>query len=415
MRILLSYPGSEFDLPEKNLIDIIEPKVTKKDGDEIIRKALAYPIGSVKLSQNIHEDSRILIIVDDHTRNTPADKILKILLEELIIYVKDKSKIQFLIASGTHRPMTREEKIKKLGKDVVDQYIVHDHDAYNMNALVTVGNTSTGIPIQVNRLLLDFNFIIGLGHIVPHRNVGFSGGAKIIQPGVCGAETTGRLHWDSIFVPNKEMLGNPENVFRKLVEEIGRRIGLNFIVNVVMDANGNIAGCVAGDPVEAHRVGCSYSKEINGFKVKEKADVVICDSYPADIDFWQACKALFCADLAVKPGGICILRTPCPEGISGIHSGINEFGYMPLREVEILVQSGKIKDLAMAANLAAVGEVLDTMDCRLVSEGISREEAYKVGLGWNSTIQEGIDGILTRNPGVRFLVINHTPELLPLL
>ncbi len=414
MEISLSYPGSEFNVPAKNLIDIIEPKITKENGDKIISHALRNPIGSARLDRMVDTRGRVLIIVDDNTRNTPADRILKILLKDLLPYV-GRDSIQFLVAGGTHRPMSREEKIKKLGQDIVENYIIHDHDAYNGKNLVTVGETSLGVPIQVNRLLMEFDIKIGLGHIVPHRNVGFSGGAKIIQPGVCGAETTGILHWESIMVPNKEMLGNPENKFRWQTEEIARCAGLNFIVNVVMDVQGNIAACVAGNPVETHRVGCCYSREINGFKVKEIPDVVICDSYPADLDFWQACKALFCVDLVIKPGGTCILRTPCPEGISGVHNGINEYGYMPLEEVKKLVQAGEIKDLATAANIAAVGEILDNMDCRIVSEGISREAALKVGLGWSPSIQDALDAVLEKNADARILVIKHTPELLPLI
>lgn len=225
LRISLSYPESEFIIPDKNLIEVIEPKITNEDEHEIIANALENPIGCARLNQIVNEKSRVLILVDDNTRNTPADKILSILLCELHERIKDKNRIQFLVAGGTHRPMTCEEKIKKLGQYVIDQYVIYDHDAYDESSLVPIGKTSAGIPIQVNKLLLDFDIKIGLGHIVPHRNVGFSGGSKIIQPGVCGADTTGKLHWESILVPNKKMLGNPDNIFRKQAEEIGSYAG----------------------------------------------------------------------------------------------------------------------------------------------------------------------------------------------
>ena len=138
---------------------------------------------------------KVLIVVDDYTRTTPVQKILPRLISELEEAGIKPSGIKILVALGTHRPMTEEEIVKKFGKDIPKRYPILNHPWWDSSQLTYCGETEKGTPIFVNRMVKEVDFILGIGQIVPHRVSGFSGGGNIIQPGICGEETTGKTHW----------------------------------------------------------------------------------------------------------------------------------------------------------------------------------------------------------------------------
>lgn len=386
-------------------------------GDRMIGEALDRPVGAPDLAGMVSGKRNVLIVIDDNSRTTPADRILPILLNKLGEAGIGDGDIKILVGLGTHRPMSGEELEKKVGPEIYRRCPVCNHDWGNPGALSYIGKTRAGIDIWVNRMVAEADFVIGLGHIVPHRVAGYSGGGKIIQPGVCGPGTTGRTHWMSAYYSASEMLGRPDNPVRREIEEVAAMAGLKFIVNVVQDRTGRLAGVFAGDPVEAHRMGCRMAEKIYGVPVKERADIVISEAFPAESELWLATKALQAADVVVRPGGVIVLLAECPEGVSRSHGAlISKLGFRLLEEVEGLVARQEITNLNVASYLARVGNIACRKRVILVSRGIAREQARRLGFDYAATPPEALEMALQasgKRPGVA--VLHHGSEILPVL
>lgn len=420
MRIDFPYPGiNSFDIPDQNLLGIFAPSTVEieKSEDQIIEEALLQPIGSSPLHEILEWCQDVLILVDDYTRPTPTQKILPRLMKELERGGIKREGIRFLIASGTHRPMTEEEILKKFGREIPKQYLILNHHWWDSSQLVYLGETTSGIPIHINRLVEEVDLIIGIGQIVPHRVSGFSGGGNIIQPGICGEETTGKTHWLSAQFDGWEILGRITNPVKKEIERVAEKSGLEWIVNTIQDGTGRLVKVVAGDPVHAYREGATKSREVYQSQLPEEADIVVADSHPYDSELWLAAKGIYAAELAVKKGGVVILVTSCPEGISVSHPEILEWGYQTFEEVEQKVRQGKIKKLTAAAHLVHVGRVIkERAKGILVSPGISKEQAERLGFVYARDPQEALDIAFSHlSRDAKVAVLQRGGEILPVI
>jgi nickel-dependent lactate racemase len=414
----------EIELPEKQVLAVVEPMKVPGVSDELveIERALDDPIGHKGLSALSRKGKSAIIICDDHTRPTPANKILPVLLKRLNDGgIKDED-IRILIATGTHRYITADEIEKKVGKEVTERIDVVKHHWKDDKTLVDLGKTPSGTPISVNKHVIEANIRIGMGNIVPHAVAGWGGGAKIIQPGVCGAETTGCTHWLSAQFTIKELLGVAENPVRREMEEVARRVGLDFIVNTILNEEMDIVKVVSGDLVKAHREGVTIAKKVYGARVQAKAKIVVCDSYPCDVDLWQAVKAIYAAELVVKKGGTIVLITPCREGVSSEHSTWLDHGFRsacprPYDEIKQLIEAGEITDRTAATDLAIIRRlVAEKAKVILCSTGITEEETQKLNFDYAKTPQEAIDMAISRyDPKEKIVVLRSSGELLPVI
>ena len=407
------------EVPDANLLGLFRPREAPpgEPTEALVRRALETPIDSPRLSSLAGAGQKVLLLSDDFTRPTPVADMLPPVLAELQAGGVRKADIKILIASGTHRPMTDEERARKLGPEVSREYEVFQQRWQDEQELVRLGETSAGLPIVVNRRLAEADLVVGLGHIVPHRITGYSGGAKIVGTGTAGAPPgLHEIHWLGAQVPGRELLGVADNPVRRNVNEIGRRTGLRFVVNVVQDTGGKVTSVFAGDPVGAHRRGCDASRDIYGVELPSLADIVIADSYPADADFWQAAKAVYATELAVRPGGVTTVVTPCPEGVSREHPALLRYGVRPVAEIRQLVESGEIKDVIGAAIMALTAWVVkERATGIMVSPGIPAGDQLKLGFTPAGAPQEALDrafALVGRD--ARVAVLLHGGEILPL-
>lgn len=420
MRISFPYPEmNSIEVPEQNLLGIFSPSILKieESEEEIIEKAFSQPIGSQLLSERLKGCRDVLIVVDDYTRTTPVQKILLRLLKELEIGGIQPGGIKILVALGTHRPMTEEEVIKKLGKEIPQQYPILNHQWWDSSQLSFLGETEKGTPIFVNRLVKEVDFILGIGQIVPHRVSGFSGGGNIIQPGICGEETTGRTHWLGAQFTGREILGKIENPVKQEIERVAQRAGLKWIINTIQDGSDRVVEVVAGDSIQAYRAGAVRSYEVYKSVLPQEADIVIADSHPYDSELWLASKGIYAAELAVKQGGVVILVSPCPEGVSPSHPEILEFGYQTFEDADQMVRKGIIKKLTAAAHLVHVGRVIkERAKGIMVSQGISKSETERLGFVHARDPQEALDiafSLLGRD--AKIAVLQRGGEILPVI
>jgi nickel-dependent lactate racemase len=406
------------DIPTKNFIGVFTSKnvASNQPVAEIIRHGLENPIESPRLADLAQTGKRVLILVDDNTRTTPVRDILPGLLDELEIGGVSPEQIELLVALGTHRPMSSAEQEKKFGRKVCEAFAIHMHHWNNPTELHNLGETAQGTVIEINKRLLEADLIIGVGQIVPHRVAGYSGGSKIVQPGVCGAVTTGQTHWLSAQFRGEEIMGKADNPVRTEMDLVAQRANLRFIVNAVMDQSDSLVALVCGDPAAAFRKGALLSSDIFGVQIPQKGDIVITDSYPADLEMWQASKGIYAADLAVNPGGVIVMISPCPEGVCAEHPDVLKYGYPTSEEVKKLVQEGEIKDLALAAHLIHVGQVIrEKARGILVSPGISKAESRKLGFVSADNLQIALEEALAMTSSqAGVLVLQHAGHILPL-
>lgn len=387
------------------------------EGQELIFNRINNPIGCPRLSDYARHKRNVLIVVDDNTRLTPLRMILPVVLKQLRKAGINNRRIRILIASGTHRAMTRKEILFKLGKGVVSRIKVDNHAWNRGSSLVEIGARIGKKNICVNKLAKKSDFIIGIGSIVPHATSGFSGGGKIILPGICGKETVEDMHWKALDFKINEILGVYNNPMRRMIDSAAKRVGLKFIVNTILDCSDRVIDVVAGDPVKAHQKGVKISRRIFGKRFFNLADIVVADAKPMDIDLRQAIKAVATSDLVVKKKGVIILIARCPEGIAPQFPEFMKLGFNDPDGLKKKVESGKIKSRLAAYTLIVIGRIMkDKAKVILISGGVSREASERLGFLWAGSVKEALKMAkeLT-GPKPRIIFLKRACEILPLV
>jgi len=418
----ISFPYEDvtgFEIPQRfdaRLFDLPKTK-TSLNAPEIVKKAIEQPIGTKTLSSLAKNKKHVLIVADDISRPTPIFEFITVILDELYKAGLKNENIEFLIALGTHRAMTRQELARKLGPEIVGKFKVHNHQWNNPRVLEFMGNTEQGVPVWINKKVKEADLVIGVGIIMPIDVCGFTGGGKILVPGVCGEATNSEMHWIRVDVPGHDILGKPDNPIRTLIDELARKAGLDFIVNVIINAEQQIVKAVAGDMVGAHRAGCEIAIHVCGVEFEKEYDIVIADGYPFDIEFWQVNKALDTAGIVVKKGGVVIIVSPCHEGFSRTHGEMLEYGYLPIRQIKQLVETGKISHKVVGVHMIQVSTVaVEKAKAILVSSGITKKDAEKANLMWAETSHKAFEKaleIVGENPSIA--VLKNAARMLPIM
>jgi nickel-dependent lactate racemase len=388
--------------------------------DYLLRK-LDRPLGCGPLKDLISPKDQILILVEDNTRNTPVKKILPVLLAYLERAGIPLVNVEILTAPGTHRVMTEKELTEKIGERIAQEVKVSQHDFRDSRAIADLGIVQVGqsrIPVQVNRKILEADFLIGIGDIVPHSDAGFSGGGKIVQPGVCGFATTAATHIAGALL-EEIPLGDVTNPCRLGMEEVARRVKLRFIINVVKNFQNEVAEVVTGDFVQAHRQGVVTARKSFEVSIPALAEVVIVSSYPCDIDYWQAEKGLIAANFAVRKGGIIIFAAPCPEGMEHNHPRLRDWVKMTYAEACAAARKISPEDAQadlIAADLAICNaRIREKADVYLISDGLAEEDSLILGYRKFATLPQAVDSALKRFPRGRFGLLPRGGDCLPIL
>ncbi len=320
----LTFPDSwDISLYKMNGSNVLELK------EEDIKKSILNPIGTPKISELAKNKSNVVIVIDDMTRPTPISKIIPYVLEELKKVDIKKDQITILLAIGAHRPMTRQDCILKLGKDIVNKFRIENHHPYEN--LKYFGESTIGTPIHVNKTYADGDFKIAIGGVIPHPLAGFGGGAKIVLPGVCGIDTLEANH--------KSISGGIGIITeaRRDIEEIAQKVGLDFSINVILTDKGKIAGIFAGHFKEAHRKAIELGKQVYSTKVTQNNQICFFNSFPEDSELNQAQYKAFnflmtAPQTLIDPDGAIIIMTSSYEG-RGYHSLVGETGARLYRNV----------------------------------------------------------------------------------
>lgn len=407
----------EVSVPENQLIGVYSPKDIPPVADirAEVRRALANPIASPSLREMVRGKKNVVFVADDNTRLTPTDQLIPILLDECNAAGVADDQITVIIALGTHRFMTEEEILAKFGEETVRRVRIKNHPYKELAALVDLGVTDNGGRILINKDVVEADFKIGIGSIVPHHIPGYAGGAKIVQPGVSGEETTAYTHLLSVRAP-RSYLGVLENPVRADLDIMARKVGLNTILNTVLNRHGEVVEAFFGDVEQAFRVGVKRAAQVYEVAIPEEADIVLSSSHPCDIEFWQAHKTLYPSDLAVKAGGIVIIVTPCYEGVAKTHCDILDVTSHSSEHIRNMVSAKQLHDEVAAALAIAWAQVKERESVFIVSDGICAEEAAKLGFRHFASAQAALEAaVAEKGLQARITVLTHAPDMLPVI
>lgn len=321
-----------------HLEGVLKPAGMAKQPDplEETRRSLRQPIASPSLETLVESGMAVTIVIDDDSRPTPIHQMLPPVLDALEAGGVPRTAITLITALGVHRPMTEEEVAARAGAQAFEGLRWVNHDCDDPAALATLGETSRGTVVQVNRAVTEADLVVSIGCIEPHLIASFGGGYKNLIPGVAGRETVGHNHALNMDAGTFNMVGQPieNNAMRLDLEEGAQMIEPPvFLVNAVLNSDSEVVQVVSGDPIEAHRQGVALSASIYGVRVGSPADVVIASSHPMDQDLRQGVKALANTIRAVRRGGVQIILLRAEEGLGvfGLAERKLPLGYRGLR------------------------------------------------------------------------------------
>jgi len=414
--ILLPYGKEKIPvtIPQKNLLKIcwLKSKPGVKNSIKAIKDSLKNPLGSQTISQISQDKNSAVVICTDISRPTPDNLLIPPILDELNMGGISDKNIKVIIARGQHRKMTEEEVKEKVGEEVFKRVKISQHDPDNN--LFYLGKSKRGNELWMNKDVAQADIKISTGNVVPHRYAGYGGGAKSILPGISSRETIGHNH---LYVETGEaalgkIKGNP---VREEIEEAAKMIGLDFIVNTVMNDKNEIVKVVAGDPVKAHKIGVGICKEIYGVKIPEKADIVIASSHPMDISFYQASKTLEAVGHIIKENSTIIIISPCYEGI-GSKDFLDFLGEKTPEDIIKNIKAHKEKNVVAGVISYLIAKCKEKAKIYLISEGIQDKDIIEMGMLPAKSAQSVLNDVL-KNYGdeAKILVLPTASITLPLL
>lgn len=409
----------EFKIPEEyDVNEMILAKIEPKKGPaEIIRESLDDPIQSQKVEDMVRPTDKICIICDDITRPTPCEFILDELMPRLLKVGVPLDNIFILIALGSHRKMTEEELIFKLGEKHFNSLEVIQAEFISENASIEIGKSSKGKPILVQKRAVEADFIIGIGNIVPHNTLGWSGGAKIVFPGIADESSVAQFHMEAA-IHRLNLFGEVENSVRDEVEKWAKFIGLDFIINTILSRDDELLYCVSGHYIKTHREGVKLAKEVYGVAIKERADVVIVDMEPYSFDFWQGTKGLNAAIKVVKAGGHVIICGPCGEGVGPHPEYLDYMGDRAKEKPdEVIKKLGHSEYDPLAISVGyMMGRDMQNFSTYVLSEGIKEKELQRAKVEKIDSIGDVLGRISGNNKEkLKLTIIRNGGEVLPLL
>ena len=359
-------------VPEASVAAVLLPAKADVPEDEVseIERALDAPRGSPRLESLARPGMKTVVMVSDATRPCPSWKLLPPLLKRLSKAGVSDSDITIVFGMGIHRPQTEAEKRSLVGEEVYRR--IRCVESTQSGRYVYLGTTARGTPVEVCPEVADCDLLICTGNIEYHYFAGYSGGAKAVLPGACGRRTVEANHSMQL-MPGAELGSYDENPVRQDIEEAGRMIGVDFILNVVLNEAKHIVRAVAGDPLAAHAAGRREVDTLYGVPISGPTDIVLASAggRPKDINLYQAQKALENAARAVNVGGTIVLVAECPEGLG---EPVFE-GYMTGYPLEEIIERIRSHFVLGGHKAAAIARILQKTHVHLVSrmdEGLVR-------------------------------------------
>ncbi len=409
--------GLMVDLPNDKVIGPLEIKnaTPLANQSQAISDALAHPIGSKPLAEIAKGKKTACILICDITRPVPNKVILPQILKTIEDAGVPRSGITILIATGLHRPNEGEELVELVGEDIANNYRVENHHGKETFEHDYLGITPKGVPVYIDSRYIRAELKITTGLIEPHLMAGYSGGRKVICPGIAGIETVKVWHGPKFLEhPNADcgiVEGNPvheENTYIALMS------GCDFIVNVCVDGNRQITWAGAGDMIKAWEAGVSFVRQVVRVAIKEPVDIVLtsCAGYPLDITWYQAVKGLIGALPILKKGGTIILVASLTEGL-----GSPEFQQVLSENPDLKAFKKRILETDYFVmdqwQLEEFAKVIEKCKVKVFSKGLEHSVLSKCHVTPIDSVEQAIaDSLQEYGPSARIAVIPKGPYVL---
>jgi nickel-dependent lactate racemase len=421
MRVKLEYgkQGLVVDLPDANLVGVLKltPAPPLENPRTATAAALEHPIGTRPLAELARGRRDACIVICDITRPVPNPILLPPILDTLAAAGLPREKVSILIATGTHRLNTGAELDAMLGPEIASSYRVLNHVCTDAASHCDFGLSPNGIPIRLDRTYCEADLKITVGLIEPHFMAGFSGGRKLIMPGLAALESVQAWHsprfLEHPLATSGVVQGNPVHE-EALV--IAKTCPPDMIVDVTLDEENRITGIFAGDLAAAWEAGVKFAQQHVRAAVEEPVDVVVttCAGYPLDATFYQAVKGMVGALPIVKPGGSIVIAAECSEGVG---SEIFRQTLLETEDLMALVEAMQRPDWRFLPDQWEVEELAkavrqNTVYC--VSEGIPPDTLAKLFVTPAATVEEGIAAALAKHgPQATIAAIPKGPYVIP--
>ena len=319
MKVELAYgeTGLVIDVPTDRTT-VVTPRQLDAVADErhAVRTALRRPTAGPPLRDRVRACQTVAIAMCDGTRPQPRHVMIPALLDELDGIVRPDD-VVVLVATGTHRGNTPTELEAMLGADVLDRVRIVNHDARDPAALHWVGRFAGDVPVSLHRAWVEADVRITTGFVEPHFFAGFSGGPKLVAPGLAGLDTVLALH-------NARRIGDPRatwgitvgNPVHDAVREIAEATGVDFALDVLLDRRHRIVEVFAGDLTASHAAACRAARDLAMVPVQAEFDVVVTTNagFPLDQNLYQCVKGLAAGAAVVRQGGSLICAAECRDG-----------------------------------------------------------------------------------------------------
>jgi nickel-dependent lactate racemase len=291
--------------------------------DAQIGEKLDDPIGSPVIEEIINPGESVLIVVPDATRQTACAQIVNLVVRRLIANGTAPHKIRIIFATGIHRKVTDDEKEAILSPFIFQRIKTLDHDARDLMQLIRLGVTSDGIPIELNRALVEHDHVLLIGGVTFHYFAGFTGGRKLVCPGLASARTISKTHKLAFDCGTRSRRDGVEtgrldgNAVNEAFIEVVTKIDPAFCISAITNDAGNATDLFCGNWLASHRRACDEYAAGHTIMIGEKRDLVVvsCGGYPYDVNLIQAHKALETASHACRDGGTIILLAECADGL----------------------------------------------------------------------------------------------------
>jgi len=419
MQVRLEYgrKGLGVELPDKHVVRTLAYKDASPlpNPTQAVCNAVASPIATPPLKDLAAGRSNTCILICDITRPVPNELILRPMLETLESAGIPRDEILILIATGLHRPNLGDELVEMVGQQIADTYRIENHDGENLAAHTYLGESPRGVPIWIDSRYVEADLKITTGLIEPHLMAGFSGGRKVICPGIASLETIKVWHGpDFLEHPKADcgfLDGNPvheENTW------IAQQVGCDFIVNVVIDDQRRPLKVVAGDMIAAFHEGVDFVRDVVTDTVDEEVDIVVTSGagYPLDTTFYQSVKGMTGALPIVKQGGTIIIAASLTEGIGSQpfqelfeeHSNLDVFVERILGRDYFKMDQWQLEELAKVRRKAKV---------KVVSDGLPAEILNRLFVESASSVEEAVsDSLLDHGDQATIAVIPKGPYVL---
>ncbi|MDX1944427.1 MAG: nickel-dependent lactate racemase, partial [Pirellulaceae bacterium] len=419
MRVKLEYgkQGLYAELPDERIVRTLSYKdaTPLADPQASLLAMLERPIGTPPLAELAKGRKDACIVICDITRPVPNEIILRPMLETLHAAGIPKEKITILVATGLHRPNEGEELVEMVGREIAENYRIENHHGQELSEHTFLGTSPRGVPVWIDSHYVRADLKITTGLIEPHLMAGFSGGRKLICPGIAALETVKVWHGPDFLEDPKAdcgiLEGNPvheENTW------IGRHTGCDFIVNVVIDAQRRPLKWVAGDMVAAFEEGVKFVRGVVRDTVEQPVDIVVtsCAGYPLDTTFYQAVKGLTGALPIVKQGGTIVMCASLTEGI-----GSPQFQqlFQENESLEVFVERILGKDYFVMDQwqLEELAKVRRKAKVKIVSHGLSADTLNGLFVESAPSIEAAVaDSLAEYGPAAQIAVIPKGPYVL---